>query len=143
MAESYDPRRIDEDIAAELTRVAAGVSREPAPREFLRVGQPCPETPDVAQPSLVHAIPSVQRAVAVDENGPGHLRVRDVRANGRRGFKRHYHGLYPQVLELVLVLLQLQQVPSAGESTKVPVKHQQEPVALVIGEAVRASLDIG
>jgi len=41
-----------------------------------------------------------------------------------------------------LLLLQLQQVPAAGESPKVPVKDQQEPMARIVGELVRAFLGI-
>jgi len=41
------------------------------------------------------------------------------------------------------MLLQLQQVPSAGESTKMAVKYQQEPEALVVGEAVCPPFGVG
>jgi hypothetical protein len=41
------------------------------------------------------------------------------------------------------VLLQLQQVPAAGESSEVSMKYQQEPLTLVIREAMDAAFAIG
>jgi hypothetical protein len=41
-----------------------------------------------------------------------------------------------------LVLLQLQQVPAAGESPEVPVKDEQEPMALIVTEPVHASVSV-
>ena len=40
------------------------------------------------------------------------------------------------------MLLQLQQVPAAGQSTEVPVKHQQQPMTAVVPQSVRAPLGI-
>jgi hypothetical protein len=41
-----------------------------------------------------------------------------------------------------LLLLQLQQVPAAGESPKVPVKHEQEPLSPIVAEPVHASFSV-
>ena len=143
MMEPHGARRIDEHIAPELSRVGAGVFRQSAARELFQVRQPRPASPDVPQASLVHAVASVQCAVVVDEHGPVNLRFRKVRPNERRGLERHDRDPYPQLLERSLVLLQLQQVPAAGESPKVPVKHQQKPVTLIVGQAVCAPVRIG
>ena len=136
MMEPHDARRIDENIAPELSRVGAGVFRQPAARELSHVRQPRPGSPNVPQPSAVHPVAAVQRAVVVDENGPGDFRVRKVRANERRGLERHHRDPYSQILKRPFVLLQLQQMPAAGESPKMPVKDQQEPVTLIVGQAV-------
>jgi hypothetical protein len=40
------------------------------------------------------------------------------------------------------VLLQLQQVPATRQSAQVPMKHQKKPVALVIGQAVHATVGV-
>lgn len=142
IVESHGARRIDEDIAAELSRVRAGVSRQPAARELFRIGPPGPGSPDVPQLSPMHTVVAVQRTVTIDENGPCDLGLRDVCTNEGRGLERDHHNPRPQIIELRFVLLQLQQVPAAGESTEVPMKHQQEPMTLVIGEAVCAPLGI-
>jgi hypothetical protein len=136
MMEPYDASRIDENIAPELLRVAGGVFRQPAAREFFHIRKPRPGSPNVAKPSPVHPVAAVQCAVLINENGPGDVRVRKVRANERRGLERHDRDPYLQILERLLVLLQLQQMPTAGESPKVPVKYQQKPVALIVGQAV-------
>ena len=140
--QSHDSRRIDEDVAAKLSSIRTGVFRQPAPCQLFRVGPPGPQSPDVPQLSPVHAVMTVQRAVVVDENGPGDVHFADVRPNERAAFKRHHHDIDLQLLERPFVLLQLQQVPAAGQSTKVAMKHQQEPMILEIGEAMNAALGI-
>ena len=136
MMEPHDALRIDENVATELSRVGAGVSRQVAARELFHVRQPCPGSPNVTQASLVHAVAAVQRAVVVDENRPGDFRFCKVRANERRGLEGHHGNPYRQIPERPFVLLQLQQVPAAGESPKVAVKHQQKPFASVVGQTV-------
>lgn len=46
------------------------------------------------------------------------------------------------MLELPFVLLQLQQVPPAGESTEVAMEDQQEPTTPVVGEPVCAPVGV-
>lgn len=92
---------------------------------------------------LMHPVVAVQRTLTINENGPCDFGFRDVGPNKRRCLERHHHNPRPQILERPFVLLQLQQVPAAGESTEVPMKHQQEPMPLVIGEAVYAPFGIG
>jgi len=142
MVESHRARGIDEDIAAELSWVPAGVSRQPAVRELFGVGQPGSGSQDVPQLSPMHPVVAVKPTVTIDENGPCRLRFRDVCADERRCLERHYYDPHPQRLERRFVLLQLQQVPAAGKSTEVPMEDEQEPLILVIGEAVNAPLRI-
>lgn len=40
------------------------------------------------------------------------------------------------------MLLQLQQVPSAGESTQMAMEYQQEPLASVVSQSVSAPVGI-
>lgn len=142
VVESHDAHRIDEDIATELSRIPSRVPGKPAARELLRVGPPGPGSPDVPQISPMHPVVTVERAVAVDEDRPRDLRLRDVCASEGRGLERHHYDAGCQVLQRPLVLLQLQQVPTAGQSTEMPVKHDEEPMTPVIGEAVYASLRV-
>ena len=116
MMKADDTRPIDEHIAAELSRIAARVFGQPAACEFLHVGDPRFASKDVPEASLVHAVTAVQRAIAVDEHRPGDFRVGEVRSRRRRSLERHDRDLYSQFPERLLVLLQLQQVPAAGES---------------------------
>jgi hypothetical protein len=57
--------------------------------------------------------------------------------------ERDDHYLDAQPAELGLVLLQLQQVPSAGESTEVAMKDEEQPRAPVVGHVVDPTLVIG
>lgn len=140
--ESHDAGWIDENVTAKLARVGAGVSRQAAASKFLRVGQPGPDPPDISETPPIHAVGTVQRAVLVEENRPGDSCVGDVGANGRRGLERDHGDPDSQFLEFPLMLLQLQQVPAAGQSTQVAVEHQQEPLTLIIGQTACASLGV-
>ena len=137
-----DARRIDENITAKLSRVAARVLRQPTARELFHVRDPRPAAPDVPHASTLHAVTAVQHPIPIDKNGPGDLRVRHVRARERCRFERDHADSYPEFLELLLVLLQLQQVPAAGESPKVPVKDQQEPVSAIVAKPVDAPFSV-
>ena len=143
MLQSHDACRIDENIAAELSRIRARVPRSPAARKLFPVGPPGSRSPDVPQMAPMHPVVAVQRAVAVAENGPRDLCFRHVCTHEQRGLERHRHNPRPQLLERPFVLLQLQQMPPAGESTEVPMKHQQKPTTLVVGEAMAAPFGIG
>lgn len=142
MMEPDDGRRIDEHIATELSRIASRIFRQPAARELLHVSGPRPGSPNVPQASAVHAVATVQRASVVDENGPGDLRFSQVRSNKRRTLEGHDRDPYPQILERLFLLLQLQQVPAAGESPKVPVKDQQEPLSPIVADPVHAPFSV-
>lgn len=64
IVESHGAGRIDEDIAAELSRVRAGVSRQPAARELFRTGPPGPQSPDVPQMSPMHTVSGNSNGIA-------------------------------------------------------------------------------
>ena len=78
--------------------------------------------------------------MVIDEHGPAEFHFGKVRAHLRRSLEGHNRDLYSQIPERLLLLLQLQQVPAAGESTKVPVKDQQQPMSPIVAEPVSASL---
>jgi len=140
MMEPDDACRIDEDVATELSRVAARVLRQSTARELLHIGDPRPPAPDVPEAPAVHTVAAVLRSILVDEHGPAELHFGQVRTDLRGSLERHDRDLYSQIPERLLLLLQLQQVPAAGESPKVPVKDQQEPMSPIVAEPVRASL---
>ena len=76
MMEADDARRIDQNVATELSRVASGIFRQPAARELLHVRDPRPRSPDVPHVSPVHAVAAVQRAIVIDQNGERDLEFR-------------------------------------------------------------------
>ena len=55
----------------------------------------------------------------------------------------HNDDVRVEIDQRPFVLLQLQQVPSARQSTEVAVKHEQEPVSPVLLEAMDPTLGVG
>jgi hypothetical protein len=84
----------------------------------------------------------IQRAFVIAQNGPGKPEAGPIRPALRSRFERHHDHAYVQIVERALMLLQLQQVPTAGQSTKVAVEHEQQPHAGVIRQPVKASIGI-
>lgn len=91
---------------------------------------------------MVHAVAPIQHSLVIDENGPGELRVGNIGSSGRGALKRHDSDPDSQILKCLFPLLQLQQMPAAGKSTEMAVKHQQEPQSLKVAEPVSASVNI-
>jgi hypothetical protein len=78
----------------------------------------------------------------IDEHCPGDTGLLDIGARERTGLERDDDDIGVEIAQGLRVLLQLQQMPSARQSTKVPMKHQQQPMALVVLETMGASLDV-
>ena len=126
MKETDPARRIDEDIAAELTRIAVAISgsRHSSPEQLLRVRPPRARTPDVLLLAVEHAVPSIERPRLVDENGPPKARVVRVRAGLWASLERHDDDAGVEFQKRPFVLLQLQQMPAARQSAQVPMEDQ-------------------
>ena len=137
-------RRIDKDIAAELTHIAVevGGSGQSSSEQLLRVRPPRAWTPDVPPLAAEHAVPLVKRPRLVDENGPPNTRSGCVRAGLRPALERHYDDADVEFLKHRFVLLQLQQMPTARQSAQMPMEDQQEPVPAVIVEVVEPTFRI-
>ena len=137
-------RRIDKDIAAELTHIAVeiGGSGQSSSEQLLRVRPPRAWTPDVPPLAAEHAVPLVKRPRLVDENGPPNTRSGCVRAGLRPALERHYDDADGEFLKHRFVLLQLQQMPTARQSAQMPMEDQQEPVPAVIVEVVEPTFRI-
>ena len=68
--------------------------------------------------------------------------ILDIRFGEKTRFKGDNNNFYISPLEFILVLLQLQQMPSARESPQVSMKHHQEPRASIIMKMVSFPLQI-
>ena len=132
---------IDEDIAPELTRITREVSSSgrSSSDELLRVGPPHGWAPDVPCLAMEHPVPSIERPRLVDQNRPPHTRLVRVRAGPWTPLERHHDDTGIEFLKGAFVLLQLQQMPAARQSTQVPMEHQQQPVPSVVFEAVETA----
>jgi hypothetical protein len=89
-----------------------------------------------------HPVRVIQAPRVIDEHRPMDTRLLDVGARKRRGLERHDGDGRVEIDEGSFVLLQLQQVPPARQSTEVTMEDQQQPVPLVIFEAMGVTLSI-
>ena len=137
-------RRIHENVSAELTRIAveASGSWRSSSEQLLRVRPPRAWTPDVPRRAEEHAVGPVDRPRLIDENGPPKARVVRVRAGLWAALERHHDRAGIEFLKRPFVLLQLQQMPAARQSTQVPMEDQQQPVPAVVLEAVEKAFRI-
>ena len=89
-----------------------------------------------------HAVPPIKRPRLVDENGPPKARIVRVRARPLAALERHHDDASVEFLERPFVLLQLQQMPAARQSTQVPMEDQEQPVPAVVLEVVETAFRI-
>lgn len=118
-------------------------SRPPAAYQFLGVRQPRSRSPDVPQSSSKHAVGAVQGPRLINEDCPPEAGLLDVGAYEWASLERHDNDSDVEIDERPFLLLQLQQMPSARQSSEVAVKHQQKPMSLEVVEMMGATLDVG
>jgi hypothetical protein len=140
VSEAHGACWIDEDIATELRRIGMRGSRPPAAHQFLRVRPPRSGSPDVPQASSKHPVGAIQTPSLIDQDCPASAGLLDVGARERTRLERHDDDSGVEIAERPFVLLQLQQMPSARQSTEVAMKHQEHPMSLVVSEAMDATL---
>jgi len=134
--ESDDTGGVDQDIASCLMRIGVRSPRKVAPQDLAevegdggRLGQLPPRQPS-------QAVGFVESPVRVRQHWPGRSRFGRIGARRRFAFKRHDTDTDPQLAQQAFSLLQLQQVPAAGESPKVAMQDKQQPFAPVVFQAV-------
>ena len=71
----------------------------------------------------------------------GHARpgFAHVRASQWAAFERHDDNTGVELLKRPFVLLQLQQMPAARQSTQVPMEDQQQPMPAVVPQLVKTA----
>jgi hypothetical protein len=89
-----------------------------------------------------HAVGPVQSSAFIDKNRPAKTGFLDVCARGRARLERHHDNMDVKVRERWFLLLQLQQMPSARQSTEMPMEDEEQPMSLAILETVNASIDV-
>ena len=143
MKEAQSPVWINEDVAAELRRIRAGRPGPSAAPQFLGIGPPRPRSPDVPDAASKHSAGAIEATCLVDENRPTDAGLVDVRPRHVTLLEGDDDDLRVEIDQRPFVLLQLQQVPSAWQSTEVAVKHEQQPVSPVLLEAVDPAPGVG
>jgi hypothetical protein len=143
VVESDDPGRIDEHITAELECVGAARARQLAARQLFQIRPHRPRPPDVADATRQHPVRAIQLPCFVHEQRPREPCLRDVMPREGRRLERDHGNLGVQRFERLPVLLQLQQVPLAGQSTEMTVEDEEDPALTVVREPVDAAVGIG
>ena len=92
--------------------------------------------------AVEHAVPSIERPRLVDENGPPKPRLVRVRAGLWATRERHHDDADIEFLKRPFVLLQLQQMPAARQSTQMPMEDQQQPVPPIVFEVMETAFRI-
>lgn len=142
MAEAHSTFRIDKDIPTELRRIGMRGSWPPAAYQFLRVRPPRSGSPDIPQAPSKHPIGAIQAPCLIDEDCPTDAGLLDIGARERTSLERHDDDVGVEIDKRPFVLLQLQQMPSARQSTEVAMKHQQQPMAPVVLQTMDATLNV-
>ena len=142
MMEPHNSSRVYENIAPSLADVPFGFHGETAMRELFDISPPRAWTPYVPEARFEHAIGPVKLAFRIDQKRPAKARVLDIGPCKKPRFEGDDGNLYVTPLEFGFVLLQLHQMPTAGQSPQVPVKYHQKPCASIIIEAVSPFLGI-
>lgn len=142
MMEPHQTGRIDEHITAALVDVT---TRRPEPlpaRECLQIGPPCAWPPDVPEPCAKHVVCAINISRFIDQKRPGESGFLDIAACENVRFKRDDDDRNVAIQKGLFMLLQLQQVPAAGQSPQMSMKHHQQPHAPVVFQAMRFAFGI-
>lgn len=134
---------IDQHVASLLPGVGARQAGKPPESGLTKVGAEGRRPPQVPEPGLPHRVGVIEAALGVDEQRPAQPGLGHVRTSRGRILERHGQRLHPEPRKILLRLLQLQQMPPAGQSEQVPVEHQQQPPAAVSVEPVHPTVRIG
>jgi hypothetical protein len=127
MMEPHDPSGIHENISPPLADVAFRFFGQAAVSELFEVSPPRARSPYIPEAGFEHTICSVKLTCRIDQKRPGKARIFDIGSGKKSDFKSDDYNLYIQPVELIFVLLQLQQMSPAGESSQVPMKDHQKP----------------
>ncbi len=127
MMEPHDSSGVYENISPSLADVPFRLFGPAAVCEPFEVSPPCGWSPYIPEAGFKHATGSVKLTCCIDQKRPAKARILDIGSGEKSGFKSDDYNLYIPPVELIFVLLQLQQVPLAGQSPQVPMKDHQEP----------------
>jgi hypothetical protein len=143
MLESNRSFRVDEDIATQLVHVRRGHVGASSTYQQFETDPPCGWAPYVPPMSVSHSVSAVQIERLVYQNRPVETCFAGVGVDLGAAFKRHDCDRNIQQRQLVRVLSQLRQVLTARQSTKVPVKYQQQPATGIVLKPVFAPGNVG
>jgi len=122
--------------------VASGTLGTPPSSEQLDVRPDRGESIDLAPAALIHAVRTIERTLAVNQQWPRQLGIARVRLGHVAHFERDYTDRDAQPFPLISVLSQLRQMLATRQSPEMAMEIQEQPFAAEIfklmGRAVGA-----
>ena len=80
--------------------------------------------------------------IGIDKQRPWKLSLFHIGPSHKVRVERYDGDVDFSVLKFLLVLTQLRQMFTAGQSTQMPMKHQQQPAAGVVFKTMRCAIDV-
>ena len=136
MMQGDPPHGVHENVSPQLADVASGTPQPVALGDQLHVRPPGGGPPDRRPSTATHPIGAVEPPPPVNQQGPSETRLAHVLLGTLSGLERHDDDLEAQPLDLFLVLSQLRQVLTAGQSAEVAVEDHQQPAAAKLLETI-------
>ena len=133
---------VDEHITPSLIDIAVRFFGLIALQQLSEIDLPRFEPPDIPERRSEHAIPPVHLTSDVDKNRPRKSRILDIAAGKKVILKGNHRNFHVQSVKFIFLITQLRDVRTAGESTKMPVKDQQEPDASVLLLSMKSAVTI-
>jgi hypothetical protein len=140
MMQSHYTPGIDQDVAPLLLYIAVRSLRQSSLADFPGRGPPGPESPHLPECRLQHTVFPVQFPGGIQEKRIVNIVIHNILSGGDLSGKGDSRKL--QLMLSVCILLHLQEVTGAGQSTQMPVKDHQQPAAQIIVQAMDLSLCI-
>ncbi len=127
MMEPHDSAGVYENISSSLAYVPFRLFGQAAVSDLFEVSPPGVWSPYIPKACLKHAVGPVKLTCRIDQKRPAKARILDIGPGKKSSFKSYDRNLYTTTVEIGFVLLQLHQVPPAGQSPQVSMKDQQKP----------------
>ena len=89
-----------------------------------------------------HSIAFVHLTSGIDKNRPLECSIFNVATGKKVAFKRNHNHFHIQPAKFIFLITQLRDMRSAGESTKMPMKNQQEPTAFILFQGVQVTITV-
>jgi hypothetical protein len=114
--EANDSTGIDQDVPSELKDIAGYFARAPTAGKQLHIRPPCRRSPNMPEPSTFHSIGAVEAASFINQDRPRQAGVANIVLRERTTLKSHDGNLDAESAQFTLILPQLRQVLTAGQS---------------------------
>ena len=90
----------------------------------------------------MHAVRCVESPRLVHQQRPLKTGLADISLGNRAELEGHDRDVDVRLLQLLFVLPQLRQMLPAGQSAKMPVKNKQEPIPVILLQAMNNAIGI-